>query len=288
MRRVSTTSDTYFNDLATCPPLGLEQERAMAAKMTELRGTCERLRAQGGQGLAAAERQLRAVRDRFVRANLRLVVKIAGRYAGGHLPFSDLIQEGNIGLITAVDRFEHERGVRFCTYATWWIRHRISRAIAHHGRAVAVPAHVAQAATKLQRQRRRIETQLGRNPSVEEVAAAAGIDAEHAHAALCATGRGLSLDARLRGDRTIADGLADDTTPSDVELADEEMRRAVTNALAVLQPLELAILQKRFDPADGEPMTLREIGAQHAISRERVRQLQNQALAKLKQRLTAA
>jgi RNA polymerase primary sigma factor len=282
MRTADAMSDIYFNDLAACAPLEANAERDMAREMAALRRVVARAR---GRELRRATRALADVRARFVRANLRLVVKLASRYADGKLPFADLVQEGNLGLLTAVDRFDHARGVRFCTYATWWIRHRISRAIAHHGRAVAVPAHVAQTATKLHRQRRRFEARHGARPSLEELAGLAGVDAAHALDALAATGRGLSLEAPRRGDRAIADDLADGREASDDELAGAELGRALGRALADLAPLELDILKRRFDPADGDPMTLRQIGAIHSLSRERVRQLQNQALAKLRERL---
>jgi RNA polymerase primary sigma factor len=283
----TTTSDTYFNELAACKPLMPVEERATAAAMAALRDECERLKTQGDAArLRKTERALADVRKRFARANLRLVVKIAGQYADGHLPFGDLVQEGNIGLLTAVDKFDHTRGVRFCTYATWWIRHRVSRYISNHGRAVAVPNHVAQAAAKLNKHRRRFEALHGRAPSLDELAAMTGIDAEHALCALTTTVQGVSLDAPAgKEERTVGDGLADDGGGSDDELAVEQLRRTIANAIAALQPIEIDIIKRRFDPADGEAMTLRQIGALYSLSRERVRQLQNQALAKLKKRL---
>ncbi len=284
----ASKSDLYFNDLRQCPPMKPAEERATAAAMHELRVEHGRLAAARGEHDADVLRVSRAladVRRRFIRANLRLVVKIAGQYADGSLPFTDLVQEGNLGLLTAVDRFDHTRGVRFCTYAAWWIRHRISRTIANHGRAVRVPNHISQASVKLQKARRRYEGEHGHAPSIEDLAGMTDFTPEQAVLALQTTVAGLSLDAPLSDDeRTFADVLADDAEPSDEELVREQTRARLARALASLRPLEADILRKRFE-LDGDELTLRELGRRHSLSRERVRQIQNAALAKMRRSL---
>lgn len=283
----ASTGDIYFNDLRNCPPLSPAEERATAAAMHALREEHDRLVAQGKTREARrVARALADVRRRFASANLRLVVKIAGQYADGGLHLGDLIQEGNLGLLTAVDRFDHTRGVRFCTYAAWWIRHRISRAVANHGRAVRVPNHVSQASVKLHKARRRYEARNGRRPGIEELAALVDMKPEQATLALQTTGVGLSFDTPLGEDeRTLGDTIADPREPTDDELVSEQTRASLHDALASLRPLEADILRKRFE-LDGDGLTLRELGTLHAMSRERVRQIQNAALDKMRKRLS--
>ncbi len=283
------TGDLYFNDLRKCPPMSREDERAMAAAMTALREEHESLLAAHGDTVDTRRvgRALADVRRKFASANLRLVVKIAGQYADGKLPLADLIQEGNIGLMIAVDRFDYTRDVRFCTYAAWWIRHRIGRTIANHGRAVRVPNHVSQASVKLHKARRKYESYYGHAPSIEEVAESVGMKPAQATLALQTTGYGLSFDTPIgEEDRAFGDTIADDIQPTDEELAEEQARNLVVEALGTLRPLEADILRKRFE-LDGEALTLRELGVLHSLSRERVRQIQNAALEKMRKRLTS-
>lgn len=285
------TGDIYFNDLRKCPPLSPAEERATAAAMTALRDEHTRLVERCGDDDVETQRVARAladVRRRFAAANLRLVVKIASQYADGNLPLADLIQEGNIGLMIAVDRFDYTREVRFCTYAAWWIRHRISRAIANHGRAVRVPNHVSQASVKLRKARRRYEARHGRAPSMAELASSVGMKEAQATLALQTTGYGLSFETPVgEEDRTIADVIAADIEPTDEELMREQEREGLMKAIASLRPLEADIIRKRFE-LDGEVLTLRELGAMHSLSRERVRQIQNAALRKMRKRLARA
>jgi RNA polymerase primary sigma factor len=287
---MAANGDIYFNDLRKCTPLTPSEERATAASMTALREEHDRLLETCGDSVETQRvgQALADVRRQFVSANLRLVVKIAGQYSQGNLPLADLIQEGNIGLMIAVDRFDYTRGVRFCTYAAWWIRHRISRTIANHGRAVRVPNHISQSSVKLHKARLRFEARNGRAPSIEELAAMVGMKPHQATIALQTTGYGLSFDAPLgHDDRTIADTIADSAEPTDVELAREQARDELLRALASLRPLEADILRKRFE-LDGDALTLRELGVMHSISRERVRQIQNAALAKIRKRLSSS
>ena len=288
-----TMSDTYYNDLARCAPMSHAEERVKAAAMAALREEREELveklpnaNAKLRRHFAEVERAYESARNAFVCANLRLVVKIAAQYGDGKLPLSDLIQEGNIGLMTAVERFDHTRGVRFCTYAAWWIRHRVSRAITNHNRAVRVPNHVAQTSSKLLKAARKFEAAEGRAPTLEELAEITDISPTKARISLRATSHVMSFDATLKSDdRPLSETLAHDAASSLDEVVTERQMQDVAEALGTLTEIEADILRKRFGFDVDEPMTLRELGALHSLSRERIRQIQNGALSKIKRRL---
>jgi len=238
------------------------------------------------RGSAAA---LRAARNQFARANLRLVVRMANRLRGSGLSLTDLIQEGNIGLLKAVDRFEPARGFRFSTYASWWIRHTMRRAMVNRGRTVRVPQHLHTLAQKLSKTRRRLRGELGRNPLDSELADAVGTTVDKVVAATRAlANQPISLDARVSSDdpRSVADLLSvpEEHTPGerlDMLRAEEQMRAA----LLELAPMERDILRQRFGLDGQEPRTLAEIGEQYSLSRERIRQLQVLALEHMRQRM---
>ncbi|MCX4242768.1 sigma-70 family RNA polymerase sigma factor [Paraliomyxa miuraensis] len=238
------------------------------------------------RGSAAA---LRAARNQFARANLRLVVRMANRLRGSGLSLTDLIQEGNIGLLKAVDRFEPARGFRFSTYASWWIRHTMRRAMVNRGRTVRVPQHLHTLAQKLSKTRRRLRGELGRNPLDAELADAVGTTVDKVEAATRALAtQPISLDARVSADdpRSVADLLSvpEEHTPGerlDMLRAEEQMR----TALLELAPMERDILRQRFGLDGQEPRTLAEIGEQYSLSRERIRQLQVLALEHMRQRM---
>jgi RNA polymerase primary sigma factor len=237
-----------------------------------------------GEILAAAQR----ARNDFVRANLRLVVSIARRFNYGRMPLSDLIQEGNIGLIKAVERFEYSRGFRFSTYASWWIRHAISRALADKGRAVRLPVHMIDAYHKVSRTRRELSSKLGRSPTVEELGESTGMAVEKVRKL-----EGHMMDQAVSLDRVVSneDGRrfvdfiedADAVLPSDYVI-ERSMSSQVLSMLRELNPIEADIIRKRFGLA-GEEQTLKEIGASYNLSRERIRQLQEQALGKIRRAL---
>lgn len=232
---------------------------------------------------------LRAARNQFARANLRLVVRMANRLRGSGLSLTDLIQEGNIGLLKAVDRFEPARGFRFSTYASWWIRHTMRRAMVNRGRTVRVPQHLHTLAQKLSKTRRRLRGELGRNPHDTELAEAVGTTVDKVVAATRAlANHPVSLDARVSSDdpRSVADILSvpEEQTPGerlDMLRAEEQMRAA----LLELAPMERDILRQRFGLDGQEPRTLAEIGEQYSLSRERIRQLQVLALEHMRQRM---
>lgn len=232
---------------------------------------------------------LLAAKDRFVRANLRLVVTMARRFNHGRLPLADLIQEGNIGLLKAVDRFDPSRGFRFSTYAGWWIRHAISRALADKGREVRVPVHMIDVHHRIERVRKSFAVIEGREPRDEELAEQAGVSLVKVQRLRhCLMDRGPSLDTPVsQGDaRTMGELLEDESVPEVLEvLADRRMEDKLRELLGQLRPIEADVLRKRFGFDADEPMTLREIGDQYSLSRERIRQVQEQALHKIRREL---
>lgn len=233
---------------------------------------------------------LRIARNQFARANLRLVVRMANRMRGTGLSLTDLIQEGNIGLLKAVDRFEPARGFRFSTYASWWIRHTMRRAVVNRGRTIRVPQHLHTLAQKLAKTRRRMRAELGRDPHDAELAKAVGSTEDKVVAATRALRSApVSLDAKLSADdpRSVADLLAVDDGPLPSDLLDaQKANEQMHSALAELEPMERDILRQRFGLDGKEPRTLAQIGAQYSLSRERIRQLQVLALQRMKEHMS--
>ena len=234
----------------------------------------------------AAERVARDARNEFVKANLRLVVSIARRFNHGRMALADLIQEGNLGLIKAVERFDYKRGFRFSTYASWWIRHAIGRALADKGREVRLPVHMLEAHYRMMKAQRQLSSELGRYPTSEEVAKAARLSVEKVERMRNhLLDQALSLDRPVNDEdgRTLIDVIqdAEETTVADL-LSQHAISAELRRTLKTLRPIEADILRRRFGLDDDEELTLKQIGEKYNLSRERIRQLQEQALTKMR------
>jgi RNA polymerase primary sigma factor len=241
--------------------------------------------------ISIAYGRAQGAKNEFVKANLRLVVSIARRFNYGRMPLADLIQEGNIGLIKAVERYDYRRGYRFSTYASWWIRHAISRALADKGRAVRLPVHMIDAYHRVAKSKRELSAKLGRQPTSEEIAEVTGIAAPKIEKM-----RTFLLDQSFSLDRTVSDEdgrkfidfiqdpNAENRTTAD-DMVDDAMTSEVRAQLDHLKPIEADILRQRFGLDSDKELTLKEIGEKYNLSRERIRQLQEQALSKMRRAL---
>ena len=231
----------------------------------------------------AAEGQ-RAIQQ-FINANLRLVVSIARKYGRSAMPMLDLIQEGNTGLIRAVEKFDYAKGYKFSTYATWWVRQAITRGIAQQARVVRLPVHVVEELNQVGGARRLLERQLGRDPDPTEIATELGMDVDRVIDLLSWGRDHVSLDTPIDddGDTSLGDLIAQESTPGpDLTVLDTESRDRLTRLVEMLDERSADIVRSRYGLVDGRQHKLADIGARHGISAERVRQLEREAIAKLR------
>ena len=265
----------------------IELAKRIESAASELRALAEHVpkeveRREHELRLAAADRRLRSAKADLAEANLRLVVSIARRYQGRSLSRLDLIQEGNLGLLIAVDRFDHRRGLKFSTYATWWIRQAIVRALANTDRTIRLPVHTQEKLQRLARAGRRLADELGRAPSPSDLAARLDMPVDAVEQLLRAGHDVLSLGAPIDERHTVEDTLASEDVDPEQALASERAEQQAHQLLARLEPRARRILRRRYG-LDGAGSTLRECGEAFQISRERVRQLANAALDRLRE-----
>jgi RNA polymerase primary sigma factor len=230
-----------------------------------------------------SDRVVRQAKRELMEANLRLVVSVAKRYLGSDLSLLDLVQEGNIGLMKAVDRFQYRRGFKFSTYATWWIRQAITRAIADHSRTIRIPVHMVETLNRISRVNRNMINEMGREPTPEELAQRTGVPAKKVRLILESSRKPLSLETPIGEDSELGDFLEDKSagSPND-SLLSQDLGVQVERALATLSPKEKEILRLRFGIGEEGEHTLEEVGRRFAVTRERIRQIEAKALRKLR------
>jgi RNA polymerase primary sigma factor len=276
MSRVALLSMEEETELAQHHEAGLRAETRLA---TETLTDCER------GLLEAAVQQGKDARDHLIRANTRLVVSIAKKYMSRGVPFLDLIQEGNLGLMKAVEKFDYQRGFRFSTYATWWIRQTITRAIADQGRTIRVPVHMTDRIRQLYKTVRKLEQEHGCKPTAEEIAAEMGIDPRKVQWMLKVSWKPLSLEQPVgeEDDSELSMFIEDESAPTPAQSAhDNLLREKIEEVLASLTPREARILRLRFGLANGRAYTLEEVGEKFGLTRERIRQIEGKALRRLR------
>ncbi|GIV67505.1 MAG: RNA polymerase sigma factor RpoD [Caldilinea sp.] len=280
----------YLKEIGRVPLLTAEEEVELAKRMERGREARKKL-AEGVEDWEERERLLWYVRDgqaaqeHLIKANSRLVVSVAKKYVGRGVPFLDLIQEGNIGLIRAVKKFDYSRGYKFSTYATWWIRQAVTRAIADQGRTIRVPVHMYEQINRLTRTSRQLVQELGRDPTTEEIAEELGVSPRKVEHIMRVSQRPLSLEMPVgeEEDSYLGDFIEDEDADAPGEAAGQQLLREVIDEIfQSLTPREVRILQLRFGLVDGYCYTLEEVGKKFGVTRERIRQIEAQALSRLR------
>lgn len=287
------TDDTiglYLKEVGRVPLLTAEEEVELAQRIERGRLAREELARGNVSPRRRKELQLLiedgwAAREHLITANSRLVISVAKKYMGRGVPFLDLIQEGNIGLIRAAKKFDYRRGHKFSTYATWWIRQAVTRAIADQGRTIRVPVHMGDQINKLLRVQHQLTQRLGRDPSVEELADALEVTPQKVENMIQVARRPLSLETPTddEEDSVLGDFIQDEEVAAPDETATYNLlREHLDSVLNGLPPREVRILQLRYGLLDGQAYTLEEVGRKMGVTRERVRQIEAQALSRLR------
>ena len=280
----------YLKEIGRVPLLTAEEEVSLAKRMEKGRDSRKSL-TQGIDDWEERERLLWFVRDgqaaqeHLIKANSRLVVSVAKKYVGRGVPFLDLIQEGNIGLIRAVKKFDYRRGYKVSTYATWWIRQAVTRAIADQGRTIRVPVHMYEQINRLTRTSRQLVQELGRDPTTEEIADELGVTPRKVEHIMRVSQRPLSLEMPVgeEEDSYLGDFIEDEDADAPGDAAGQQLLREVIDEIfQSLTPREVRILQLRFGLVDGYCYTLEEVGKKFGVTRERIRQIEAQALSRLR------
>lgn len=287
---IDDTVSLYLKEISRISLLTAAQEVELAKAMETGKKT-RPLLVRNHMSLTARERLEARVRggelarQKLIKANFRLVVSIAKKYIGRGVSFLDLIQEGNIGLIRAVEKFDYKRGYKFSTYATWWIRQAITRAIADQGRTIRVPVHMCERINKLTRVSRQLVQQLGREPTSEEIADELGTTPKKVERIIKISQRPLSLEMPVgeEQDSHLGDFIPDEMTLGPTDAASHQLlREQMEEILTSLSPREGRVLQLRFGLKDGKSHTLEEVGKKFGVTRERIRQIEAKALRKLR------
>jgi RNA polymerase primary sigma factor len=286
------TVGLYLKEMSRVPLLSLEEEVELAKRIELARQARCELSGLRGPGARTLRAKLETMiqdgflaREHLIKANTRLVVSIAKRYLGRGVPFLDLIQEGNLGLMRAVEKFEYQRGFRFSTYATWWIRQTITRAIADQGRTIRVPVHMTDRIRQMYRTAHELEQRIGHPPAADELANEMGVGIDKVEWMLRVSWIPVSLESPVGEDDDTEFGMfvEDDSTPSPSQVVYQQMlHERVEEVLATLSPREARILRLRFGLDDDHPYTLEEVGRKFGLTRERIRQIEGKALRRLR------
>ncbi len=288
------TVGQYLKEMSRVPLLSAEEEIALAKRVARGRKAEQTLKKRrrelSREARAELEAQINdglAAREHLIRANTRLVVSIAKRYIGRGVPFADLIQEGNLGLMKAVDKFDYTRGFRFSTYATWWIRQTVSRAIADQGRTIRVPVHMLERIRVMYRQRQRLEQRLGRPPTTEELAEALKLPPSKVQWMLQVSWYPLSLETPVNDhddeETELGAFVEDKRSPAPAQMAYKQiLQERIRSVLETLPPREAQVIRLRYGLDGNPPLTLEEIAGKFGLTRERIRQIENKALRRLR------
>ncbi|NMB62856.1 MAG: sigma-70 family RNA polymerase sigma factor [Chloroflexi bacterium] len=288
------TISLYLREMSRVPLLDSEEERELAIAIEKGDDAQIQLRKLDGNATLLQKEELQKLvdggqeaRTHLIKANTRLVVSIAKRYTNRGVPFLDLIQEGNLGLMKAVEKFDYTKGFRFSTYATWWIRQTITRAIADQGRTIRVPVHMVDRIRQLYKRVHELEQNLGRSPTIDELAVAMGTDKQKVSWMLRVSWLPLSLESPINDDEDeseLGHFVEDKETPTPIQTVYSKLlKEKVNDVLDTLPCREARILKLRFGLEDGKYYTLEEVGQKFGLTRERIRQLETKALRRLRQ-----